>query len=159
MFGPGITPTLTNEALEGLSKKAGAWQPSPLDKQRRRSIYIHVRRSLINPLLGTFDFADTSRPCAQRDVTLVAPQALMLLNDGFVHAESKALAQRVSKAKTDPKAQIQAAWRMALGRDPTPMRFPLGLIFWPGWVTKRVSANFAMFWSTPTNLFMWTNLT
>ena len=129
MFGPGITPTLTNEALEGLSKKAGAWQPSPLDKQRRRSIYIHVRRSLINPLLGTFDFADTSRPCAQRDVTLVAPQALMLLNDGFVHAESKALAQRVSKAGTDPKAQIQAAWRMALGRDPTPHEVSLGLDF------------------------------
>ncbi len=129
MFGPGITPTITSEALEGLSKKAGAWQPSPLEKQRRRSIYIHVRRSLINPLLGTFDFADTSRPCAQRDVTLVAPQALMLLNDGFVHAESKALGVRVSRMGTDAKTRIQGAWRLALGRDPTPREVSLGSDF------------------------------
>ncbi len=129
MYGPGITPTLTHEALEGLSKKAGAWQPSPLEKQRRRSIYIHVRRSLINPLLGTFDFADTSRPCAQRDVTLVAPQALMLLNDGFVHAESKALTLRATKGGTDSKTRIQSAWRLALGRDPAPFEVSLGLEF------------------------------
>jgi hypothetical protein len=128
-FGPGITPSLSNEALEGLSKKGGAWQPSPKDKQRRRSIYIHVRRSLINPLLGTFDFADTSRPCAQRDVTLVAPQALMLLNDEFVHAESSSLAQKAAKAGPDPKLQIQSAWRIALGRDPKPGEVELGLDF------------------------------
>ena len=128
-FGPGITPSLGNEALEGLSKKAGAWQPSPKDKQRRRSIYIHVRRSLINPLLGTFDFADTSRPCAQRDVTMVAPQALMLLNDEFVHAESGSLAQKAAKAGPDPKQQIQSAWRIALGRDPKPGEVELGLDF------------------------------
>jgi len=128
-FGPGITPSLSNEALEGLSKKGGAWQPSPKDKQRRRSIYIHVRRSLINPLLGTFDFADTSRPCAQRDVTMVAPQALMLLNDEFVHAESSSLAQKAAKAGPDPKLQIQSAWRIALGRDPKPGEVELGLDF------------------------------
>lgn len=120
MYGPGITPTISNEALEGVSKKAGAWKPSPPEFQRRRSIYIHVRRSLINPLLGAFDFADTSRPCAQRDVTMVAPQALMLLNDEFVHAESKALAKKASSEGDSIDSILQSAWRIALGRNPRP---------------------------------------
>jgi hypothetical protein len=43
------------------------------------------KRSLILPLMTVFDFADTTQPCCQRDVTTVAPQALALLNNELAH--------------------------------------------------------------------------
>ena len=117
--GPSFFPTINPEALEGLSRKAAAWQASPPEQQRRRSLYIFTQRSLLPPFMTTFDFADTTLPCAQRDVTTVAPQALALLNNSFVHERSAALAQRVIEAAgDDPSAQVVAAWKLALGRSP-----------------------------------------
>ncbi|MFM8582580.1 MAG: DUF1553 domain-containing protein, partial [Planctomycetaceae bacterium] len=110
-----------SEALEGLSRKSGAWQPSAVAAQRRRSLYIFSQRSLLPPLLTVFDFADTTLPCAQRDVTTVAPQALALLNNEFVHERSTALARRVrAEAGDNQEAQARLAWQRALGREPAP---------------------------------------
>lgn len=114
MGGPSFTPRVSKEALEGLSRKTAAWQESTPDEQRRRSIYLLSKRSLILPLMTTFDFADPTRPCAQRDVTTVAPQALTLLNNEFTHEQSAALAARVVSS-SDP---IKRAWLLALGRAP-----------------------------------------
>ncbi len=117
--GPGFRPTLSAEAVEGLSRKGAAWAASPPEEQRRRSLYIFSQRSLLTPLLTTFDFSDTTLPCGKRDVTTVAPQALALLNDPFAHERSQALAKRVSSTSDAPESQIAAAWRFALGRSPT----------------------------------------
>jgi len=117
--GESFKPSIASEALEGLSRKSGAWQPSAPGDQRRRSLYIFSQRSLLPPLMTVFDFADTTLPCAQRDVTTVAPQALALLNNHFVHDRSRALARRVRDAAgVDPARQIELAWRYALGRAP-----------------------------------------
>jgi hypothetical protein len=52
-------------------------------------------------------------------VSIVAPQALALLNNDFVHAQSAALAERVRReAPGDETAQIDRAWWLALGRPP-----------------------------------------
>ncbi len=127
MGGPGFSPPLSVEAAEGLSKKNGAWKSSPESELRRRSIYMLHRRSLISPFLSTFDFCDTTRPCAQRDITLVAPQALALLNDEFVHKQSQAMARKLllspSKEGVSDSSKVElvrAAWRKALGRYPSP---------------------------------------
>jgi hypothetical protein len=109
---------MSPEALEGLSRKGAAWAASPPEEQRRRSLYIFAQRSLLTPLLTTFDFSDTTLSCGRRDVTTVAPQALALLNDPFVHERSQALARRVLSAATSPEDRIDAAWRFALGRRP-----------------------------------------
>ncbi|MBX3439966.1 MAG: PSD1 domain-containing protein, partial [Planctomycetaceae bacterium] len=42
--GPGFKPTINPEALEGLSRKAGAWETSPPEEQLRRSIYTYLQR-------------------------------------------------------------------------------------------------------------------
>ncbi len=119
MGGPSFLPTITPEALEGLSRKAAAWKASPWDEQRRRSLYMFSQRSLLSPFMTVFDFGDTNLSCGQRDVTIVAPQALALLNDEFSHGRSAALAERVKKsAGEDRHAQIQAAWSYAFGRNP-----------------------------------------
>ncbi len=56
-----------------------------------------TKRSLLLPLMTMFDFADTTQPCAQRNVSIVAPQALALLNNDFVHEQSDAFAERVEQ--------------------------------------------------------------
>jgi hypothetical protein len=128
MGGPGFTPQVCQEALEGLSKKGSAWEESPSEEQRRRAIYMFSRRSLIPPLMTTFDFCDTTRPCAQRDKTIVAPQALTLLNNEFSHSQSDSMAERISqKAKEDPRKQVRLAWNIAFGRDPRKAEIDLAL--------------------------------
>jgi hypothetical protein len=118
--GPSFFPPTSQEALEGLSKKSDAWGESSPEEQRRRSVYMMTKRSLLLPLMTTFDFADTTQPCSQRNVSTVAPQALALLNNDFVHQESAALAERVRRdAPDDPNAQIEQAWWLALSRAPT----------------------------------------
>jgi hypothetical protein len=117
--GPSFKPTINPEALEGLSRKAKAWQASPAAEQRRRSLYIFTQRSLLPPLMTTFDFADTTLPCGRRDVTTVAPQALALLNNDFVHQQSTALANRIlTLAGGNTEQRVALAWQLALGRIP-----------------------------------------
>ncbi|MCE9529402.1 MAG: DUF1553 domain-containing protein, partial [Planctomycetales bacterium] len=120
--GPGFLPHLNSEALEGLSTKDKAWQSSPPDQQARRSIYIFSKRSLLLPLLTTFDFADTTQPCGQRDINIVAPQALALLNNEFTHQASEKLAKAIiasgcGRLGSDTHAEL--AWMRVLGREPT----------------------------------------
>ena len=118
--GPSFFPPASNEALEGLSKKDDAWGTSPPEEQRRRSVYMMTKRSLLLPLMTTFDFADTTQPVAQRSISTVAPQALALLNNQFVHEQSTAMAARVrQEAGDDAAAQIDRAWWLALSRAPT----------------------------------------
>jgi hypothetical protein len=118
--GPGFYPHLNSEALEGLSMKDKAWQSSPPDQQARRSIYVFSKRSLLLPLLTTFDFCDTTQPCGQRDVNIVAPQALALLNNEFIHQASERLALQIARehAADSPAEQARSAWRLILGREP-----------------------------------------
>ncbi|RPI80502.1 MAG: DUF1553 domain-containing protein, partial [Planctomycetaceae bacterium] len=125
--GPSFKPSISAEALEGLSRKSGAWQASPAAEQKRRALYIFTQRSLLPPLMTVFDFSDTTLPCAQRDVTTVAPQALALLNNEFAHERSSALARKIAGSHTNTVDQIQAAWRLTLGRPATPQEVSAAL--------------------------------
>lgn len=118
--GPGFRPTISEDALEGLSRKTAAWKPSPVTEQARRSIYQFSQRSLLPPMMTTFDFGDTTLPCERRDVTTVAPQALALLNDPFVHERSIALAGRfaVDDQPWNIRESIGKIWSTILGRYP-----------------------------------------
>ena len=118
--GPSFFPQMSKDALEGLSRKSGAWGTSSLSERSRRSIYMMTKRSRLLPLMTTFNFTDTTLPCGQRDVTTVAPQALALLNNHFVHQQSTAFADRIARAHPDNlDLQINTAWQLAVGRQPT----------------------------------------
>ena len=120
MGGPSFFPRISHEALVGLSRKGATWGASTLEERRRRSVYIFSKRSLIPPLLTTFDFCDTTTSCAKRTVTTVAPQALALLNNHFVHGRSAHFARRlVADIGTGREAQIRRAWQLAFGREPS----------------------------------------
>src|SRR6185437_6853551 len=58
MFGPGIFVDIPPEVLAGQSVPGKGWGNSPPDEQARRSVYIHVKRSLLTPILESFDLAE-----------------------------------------------------------------------------------------------------
>ena len=117
--GAGFRPTISTEALEGLSRKNAAWTASPVDEQRRRSLYCYVKRGLLPPMMTTFDVSDTTQPCGQRDSTTVPTQALTLLNNPFVHTQSSLVAQQVAAQTDDLREQIELVWSSVLKRRPS----------------------------------------
>lgn len=120
MGGPGIFPEVPNEALDSQDGARKGWPLSPSEERDRRSVYIFVKRSLTPPLLELFDSPSTAAPVGRRSVTTVAPQALTLLHDGFVHVQSQRLATRVSdRAGAKIEDRIVEAFRLVLQRRPT----------------------------------------
>ncbi len=86
----------------------------------RRSVYLPVIRNKLFPFFQTFDFPDPSTMTGKRVSTVVAPQALFLLNSPFASAQGRAFAERLAKAEpTDDSARVVLAYRLAYGRPAT----------------------------------------
>ncbi|HEY3789385.1 MAG TPA: DUF1553 domain-containing protein, partial [Urbifossiella sp.] len=85
----------------------------------RRSIYRLIVRSVPNPFMETLDCADPSQLVPRRNETLTALQALSLMNNKFMVRMAENFAERVRKLAPDIPGQIDAAYRLALGRSPS----------------------------------------
>jgi hypothetical protein len=85
----------------------------------RRSEYAFVKRTVPVPLLQIFDGPDNSTSCGRRAQTTVSPQALLLMNDGFVRLRSADFAQRIAQSSGDVAARTRQAFSIALGRAPS----------------------------------------
>ena len=85
----------------------------------RRTVYLPIDRNQLPPFLTAFDFPDPTNPVGKRAATVVAPQALFLMNNPFVAAQAAAFAKRVMATGTDVAARTEAVYRLALGRRPT----------------------------------------
>ena len=70
-------------------------------------------------MFDTFDHPDMNVTAGARNVSTVPTQALTLLNNPFVLSQAKRLADRVAAATSDPYAQVQAAYQIALARPAT----------------------------------------
>src|SRR5262249_2477761 len=57
MNGPSVFPRIQREVLHGQSRPGIGWRPSSPEEQARRSVYVHIKRSLAVPLLAAFDAA------------------------------------------------------------------------------------------------------
>jgi hypothetical protein len=86
----------------------------------RRSVYRFIVRSVPDPFMDCMDCADPSILTPKRNTTLTALQALALLNNPFMVRQAEHFAARVAGMTTDPIGQIDAAYRLALGRPPRP---------------------------------------
>lgn len=88
----------------------------------RRTVYRMNVNSGKDPLLDAFDCPDPSVKTPRRSVTTTPLQALGLMNGSFVQRQARHLAERAAAAAPahDLPAAVQAAWRLALGRPPTP---------------------------------------
>ena len=128
MFGPSIYPAVPQEVLHGLSRPGAGWPVSRFEDQQRRSIYVHVKRSLPLPMLASFDVADPDKPCPVRFVTTQPTQALGMLNSRFINDQAKALAESVKKtAGDDLQKQVEAALWRTKQRKPSPTDISRGM--------------------------------
>ena len=90
------------------------------EDEYRRSIYVQVRRSMPLGMLEPFDMASLSPNCELRVNSTVAPQALMMMNNGLVIREAVKFADRVRQAVgEDLSAEVTFAWSTAFNRTPT----------------------------------------
>ncbi len=86
----------------------------------RRSVYVTQRRSQLPTLLENFDMPPMNPNCLERNVSIVAPQALNLLNNTMIQRLARSLAERVRReAGEDPQRQIKRAYLLAYSRPPT----------------------------------------
>jgi hypothetical protein len=118
LYGPPIYPLVPPEALESHADKLSIWPKYDAAAASRRTVYAFTKRSLVVPMLEVLDLCDTTRPTAQRSVTTVPTQSLVLFNGGFTIEQAGHFARRLrEEAGEDWRAQIGLAWRLALSRE------------------------------------------
>ena len=85
----------------------------------RRSVYVEQQRKGVVTAFETFDFPLMNPNCVERRDSTVVLQALHLMNNGMVFELADALALRIEfEAGTNPAAQIERLFLVALGRSP-----------------------------------------
>jgi mono/diheme cytochrome c family protein len=127
--GPPVWPQLPPEILQANpaflddnETRTKGWYPSPPEQQAVRTIFLVQKRTVTIPLLETFDLPDNSVSCGSRQQSLVAPQALTLLNGDLMETAAKALAGRVEQAKAGAD-KIVALYRLTLQREPSELEW------------------------------------
>jgi cytochrome c551/c552 len=145
--GPPLWPPVPDDLLEaqpgilevksdkGARDRLQGWMTDPEEKTWVRSLFLVQKRVLPLPFLEPFDLPDMTVACGKRDVTVVAPQALQLLNSGLTAKASAAFAARI--AVGPPAGSIRRAFRLALGRPPTPAEEEIALRGFERWSSIR----------------------
>jgi hypothetical protein len=145
MGGESIYPPIPRDVLAGQSVPGSGWNTSPPDQANRRSVYVHLKRSLQVPILGQFDQADTDTSCPVRYTTTVPAQALGLLNGAFSNDQAAHLARRLEKERpSDLRAQAERAIRLTTGRTPSSTELDADVAFMKSVVASGASPSEAL---------------
>jgi hypothetical protein len=118
MYGPSIpvhiTPFMRGNRSPGHS--------GPLDGAGRRSIYTEVRRNHLSAFLNTFDKPSPFMAIGKRTQSNSPLQALILMNDPFVHEQAGHWAAQLLKnpTLTDDQQRLTHAYLQAFSRAPSP---------------------------------------
>ncbi len=116
LFGPSV-PVYLNSFMQGRGRPG---QSGPLDGAGRRSIYQGVNRNFLNPFMLTFDTPQPATAVGRRSASNVPAQALMLMNNEFVHQQSSVWAARLLKdVPAGGDDILSTAFRQALSRNPS----------------------------------------
>jgi Protein of unknown function (DUF1553) len=115
--GPPV-PVFLTQFMQGRGRPG---ESGPLDGDGRRSIYQAVRRNFLNPFLLTFDAPRPASAVSRRSQSNVPAQALILLNNEFVHDQSRVWAERLLRETNGHSdSAVTKAFRLALAREPSP---------------------------------------
>ena len=107
------------------SKRGGNDYDNP-----RRAVYIPVVRSSLYEMFQAFDLPDPATPNGDRNATVIAPQALFMMNSTLVLKSTKAMAGRLLERKDwDDPARIRDAYERALARPPASRDIDRALTF------------------------------
>lgn len=138
------------EAIEGKDEgRMQGWYVDDDSDVNVRSLYLVRKRCLPIPFLQAFDLPDTTVSCARRDTTVVAPQALMLLNSPEMVQYCKALSDRLltespgwSLADSEAThAILNRLFSLTLGRHPTADESQLAVDFLSTQLTHHTATN------------------
>ena len=134
--GPPVWPEIPAEILQANpaflddnATKTKGWYPSPAETQSVRSLFLVQKRTVRIPFLETFDLPDNSVSCARREASLVAPQALTLLNGELVEQAATALAKTISMRTQLADEQCRLAFQQTLLRQPSEHELTLAVAF------------------------------
>ena len=113
---PASAPPLPEDVFE--VGRSSNWQASPGAELYRRSLYIITLRSVLYPLLTTFDGPDAADACVRRERSNTPLQALAMMNDGvFVEAARSLALRTLGKSPAD---RLPALFQLVLNRPPRP---------------------------------------
>ena len=105
--------------LDDNETRTKGWYPSPKSEQFVRSVFLIQKRTVRVPFMETFDLPENSSSCPRRTVSIVAPQALSLLNSPLAVEATKAFAERIQGETSGGLAeQVRHAFSVALQRAP-----------------------------------------
>jgi hypothetical protein len=107
-------PIRLNEFQDGRGRPPSG----PLDGDGRRSIYLAVRRNFLSPMLLAFDMPIPFSTIGRRTVSNVPAQALILMNDPFVHQQAAVWARRLIASGGTPHERIASMYNSAFSRPP-----------------------------------------
>ncbi|HJN11525.1 MAG TPA: DUF1549 domain-containing protein [Pirellulaceae bacterium] len=120
MFGASFYPIIPAEVMAGQSRPGAGWGNSSPEDRAQRSIYIHLKRSLIVPMIASFDGAGTDSSCPIRFITTQPTQALGMLNSTFMMDQATVFSEYLqSQVGDDPVKQISLALKRIMQREPT----------------------------------------
>lgn len=119
LFGPSIFPIMPREVLAGQSQPGSGWGQSSQEDRDRRSVYIKSKRSLVLPILQSFDVAEADFSCPVRFNTTQPTQALGMLNSEFTNTEAQRMAATILQSVeiSDVKSQVRVAMERAVQRS------------------------------------------
>ena len=138
MFGPSIFTVMPPEVLAGQSRPGKGWGKSSGMDRRRRSIYIHVKRSLGVPILTTNDAADTDSTCPVRFITTQPTQALGMMNSEFTNRQAKLFADQIRElVPEDRDEQVKTILQRVMQRPPTKQEIERGNELIQSWIDQE----------------------
>jgi hypothetical protein len=85
----------------------------------RRAVYLPVVRSSLYEMFQAFDLPDPTTPNGDRNSTVIAPQALFMMNSTLILKSTRMMAKRLLERGDSDAVRIREAWERALSRPPS----------------------------------------
>ncbi|MBC7529784.1 MAG: DUF1553 domain-containing protein [Chthonomonadaceae bacterium] len=130
MYGDSVYPEIPKEILAGQSIPGADWYTEKMKPEdlNRRSIYIHVKRSLIYPMLANFDLPETDRSSPSRFSSTQPTQALSMMNSPLANRQAALLGERVRReVGGEGQAFTRRTLSLVMQRPPTKSELDEGI--------------------------------
>ena len=115
IFHNGSVPVHVTDFMTGRGRPKGG----PLDGSGKRSIYISIKRNFLSPMMLAFDMPSPFSTMGRRTVSNVPAQALIMMNDPFVHEQSKIWAEKIQSTNQPVIEIVSQMYYEALSRPPS----------------------------------------
>ena len=101
----------------------------------RRAIYLPVIRNNLYAMFEQFDFPDPTMPTGSRNSTVVAPQALLMMNSDLLLDSADEMSRSLLQDRSDDSQRVNLGYERALSRSATDAEIQQALEF-----ISRISA-------------------